>query len=560
MIQVYNFDGKIHNDGLWADTINSKEMAVAKGLTVFEDGALILSKNGNYFSLPTDYGSYGTFELLVKIDESFTPISTSYWYECSCIFGCELSGGQRDWGLVIDRNGYFAIGHGWGDISSTDVIASDGQWRTLAMVVGTSDMKLYIDGVLKQSVNITMSGTAISTYGVGWNKSGTNTSVTGYIGTLKVWSDSLTDEEVAYSYNESLTWLNTEPDDSVKTFSHYIDFNDAKWMKKRPEVFTLTDGETPFKVDSTFLYEEKPTYRSGAIGGSSTSSSIITCNLIQNGYIEFNYTVSSENYYDWLRVLIDDVEVVKVAGNVSWTTTRQMIPVGEHKIEFRYSKDGSGNSGSDAGAIGYLKFVGVEKAFVKKYLICSENKLYTISNEAIVELSDNTIHSSLFVNYGFDDLDNISIVVGLNNPEILYWQESENDPIALKATMTATPLPQTIITDAIDITHQTITGIASVTGECEGSPMFSCEFNGVWKEHNGTDWVDESSGMTWEAIQAITSEQWDEMITGLNDFRIKFILDSADDKVAKLNVNFNVDVSQYLPLYVSEGTNQFLYG
>lgn len=544
MIQVYNFDGKIHNNGLWTDTINSREMTVAKGLTIFEDGALILSKNSNYFSLPTDYGSYGTFELIVKIDESFIPLSTSSWYECSCIFGCELGGSQQDWGMLIDRNGYFAIGYGFSSIASTDVKANDGQWHTVAMVVDTSSMKLYIDGQLKQTVNITMGGTAISTYGVGWNKSGANTSVTGYIGTIKVWSDSLTDAEVVNSYNESLLWLNAEPDDSIKTFSHYVDFNDVKWMKKRPEVFTLTDGATPFNVDSTFLYEEKPTYRSGVIGGNGTSSSVMTFNLVEDGCVEFNYTVSSENNFDWLRVLVDNVEIVKVSGSVAWTTKQHFLTAGAHTIEFKYTKDGSGNSGSDAGAIGYIKFVGVEKAFAKKYLIFSEEKLYTISDGALVELAEGAVNSDLFVNSGFDEIEDASLLFNLVNPEILYWRDSENEPLPITATLTATPYPQSIITENIDLTHQTIVGIASITGEFEGSPLFACEFNGAWKEFDGTSWIDENTGMALEALQAITSEQWNEAISGLSEFKIKFILDSADDKVTQLKINFDVDVTQ----------------
>lgn len=544
MIQVYNFDGKIHSDGLWTDTINSKEMTVAKGLTIFEDDALMLSKNSNYFSLPTDYGSYGTFEVLVKIDESFVPVSTSNWYEASCIFGCELSGEQRDWAVIIDRNGYFAIGYGFSSIASTNIKANDNQWHTVTMVVNASDMRLYIDGALKQIVNITMGGTAISTYGVGWNKSGANTSVTGHVGTIKVWSDSLTEEEVANSYNESLLWLNIKPDEPIKIFSHYIDFNDVKWMKKRPEVFTLTDGMTPFKVDSTFLYEDKPTYRSGVIGENGTSSSVIIFNLVDDGYVEFNYTVSSENNYDWLRVLIDEIEVIKVSGSVAWTTKLHFLTAGSHTIEFKYTKDGSGNSGSDAGAIGYIKFVGVEKAFSKKYLIYSEEKLYTIADGALVELAKGAVASELFISSGFDEFEDTSLLFSLVNPEILYWQDSDDEPLPITATLTAIPYPQSIITENIDLTHHTIVGIASITGEFEGSPLFACEFNGAWKEFDGTSWIDETTGMTLEALQAITPEQWDGAINGLNEFKIKFILDSADDKVAQLKVNFNVDVTQ----------------
>lgn len=204
---VYNFDDKNRGDNAWIDTISSKSITAANGYIKWHDNSLILTTNTNYFNLQTDYGSYGTFELLLKIDESFVPVSNSNWYICSCIFGCELGGTQRDWGLVIDKDGYFAIGYGNSSIASTDVKANDGTWHTATMVVSDADMKLYIDGVLKQSVAITMSGTSISTYGVGWNNSSGDTSVTGRVATLKVWSGYLTEDEVFDSYNQSISWL-----------------------------------------------------------------------------------------------------------------------------------------------------------------------------------------------------------------------------------------------------------------------------------------------------------------------------------------------------------------
>lgn len=204
---VYNFDGKIHTDNGWVDTVSSKSMTIAKGSFVWEDSGLALTKSANYFNLPTDYGSYGTFEVLVKIDESFVPVSSTSWYNCSCIFGCELGGTQRDWAIIVDANGYFAIGHSYSTIESTDIRANDGEWHTLAMVVDSADMKLYIDGALKKTVTVTMSGSSISTFGVGWNKSVSGTSITGHIATLKVWKVSLTEDEVINSYRLSVDWL-----------------------------------------------------------------------------------------------------------------------------------------------------------------------------------------------------------------------------------------------------------------------------------------------------------------------------------------------------------------
>lgn len=256
---VYKFDGKVREDDSWVDTISSKNMVVKKGSFVWQDDCLALTKNVNYFSFPTDYGTYGTFEVLVKIDESFVPVSTSKWYEASCIFGGELSGQQRDWAFVIDKNGYFAIGHGFSTITSTDVVANDGQWHTLTMVVGSSDITLYIDGEHKKTVTITMSGSQIATFGVGWNNATANTSITGHIGTIKVWDTVITEDEVVSSYADSLEWLGISTDKpthgeavfTIENVRHITSVADSsiRWDANTPEgtsvkVFTrLSDGE-----------------------------------------------------------------------------------------------------------------------------------------------------------------------------------------------------------------------------------------------------------------------------------------------------------------------------
>lgn len=179
-----------------------------------------------------------------------------------------------------------------------------------------------------------------------------------------------------------------------------------------------------------------------------------------------------------------------------------------------------------------------------KYLLLSNNVVYTVIDGVLSELQDAIIESSFFINNGFEEFPEPSMISELINPKLLLWTENEYVSTVTKATLIATPYPQSIITNSIDLSHPTIIGINSITGECAGSPLFSCEFNGVWKEHDGTSWVDSVSGMTYETLSAITPEQWDEMITGLDSFKIKVVLDSADDKVTKLNVNYNFDVTQ----------------
>ena len=143
-----------------------------------------------------------------------------------------------------------------------------------------------------------------------------------------------------------------------------------------------------------------------------------------------------------------------------------------------------------------------------KYLLRSDSTIYTITDNVLNALELTELTEDIFQTYGINDTPELSVILGLTNPEILYWT-NRKDFSCTKAIMTALPYTQSIVTNLIDISHPTIIGINSITGICEGSPLFSCEFNGVWKEHNGINWVDEVSGMTLDILQSITSEQWD---------------------------------------------------
>lgn len=120
--------------------------------------------NGGYGVTETLNMSKGSFELYCKIPSSFIPKNNNYWYSCTCLFGCELSQTQQDFGIIIDKNGYFAIGYSTSSIASTNIKANDNKYHHLVLTVSDTDLKLYIDGDMKKQVTYSMSGTIPSTY------------------------------------------------------------------------------------------------------------------------------------------------------------------------------------------------------------------------------------------------------------------------------------------------------------------------------------------------------------------------------------------------------------
>lgn len=126
-------------------------------------------------------GSYYMFGIKCQIDPDFTPVNTDNWYQASCVLGQELDSQQRDFGIVIDKNGYFAIGWGTANITSSEVYALDGRVRTLFLVVDDVGIRLFIDGDLVLTVATTMSGQQLWALGIFYNGAGGNTRVNGKI-------------------------------------------------------------------------------------------------------------------------------------------------------------------------------------------------------------------------------------------------------------------------------------------------------------------------------------------------------------------------------------------
>ena len=174
-----------------------------------------------------------------------------------------------------------------------------------------------------------------------------------------------------------------------------------------------------------------------------------------------------------------------------------------------------------------------------KYLIRSEDTLFSIVDDELVFLEETELTSDVFHSHGLDELPDWTLLMELTNPEILYWQESEEDELpVLKATLTAVPVPQTI-TVPIDLSHPTILGVQKVTTECTGNPLFAFSFDdgATWKVHNGTDWTN-GTEMTKDVLEAITTEQWTQAIEGMSSFMLKITLNTTEDTVTKVVIDY----------------------
>ncbi len=182
----------------------------------------------------------------------------------------------------------------------------------------------------------------------------------------------------------------------------------------------------------------------------------------------------------------------------------------------------------------------------ERYLLQNGDIYYTITKDKDYKplaLEVTELTSQVFLDSGFEDSTVItpSLVSTFADFKILKW--TDGDKLSLSAALTAVPLPQTIISNAIDLTDETITGIEAVTAEYEGTPVVAISFDdkATWQMYDGTQWVSidkETSGMQMETLMAITTEQWAAKISGLSAIYLRTTLSAAEDKITSVEFNF----------------------
>jgi len=89
------------------------------------------------------------------------------------------------------------------------------------------------------------------------------------------------------------------------------------------------------------------TAQSGDIDDSQTSSLDIVLNFDGGGDVQFNYRVSSEGGWDYLRFFIDDVEQDIWSGIEEGASAVYPLAAGQHTLSWRYTKDGSVTANDD---------------------------------------------------------------------------------------------------------------------------------------------------------------------------------------------------------------------
>lgn len=179
----------------------------------------------------------------------------------------------------------------------------------------------------------------------------------------------------------------------------------------------------------------------------------------------------------------------------------------------------------------------------RKYLVRSGSIIYTVTDGAITALTETELTASIFQTYGVDDLPDGALLVGLTDPEVLYWHDSTDELPELTLSVTGSPpVPQVVISDSFDMSDPSILGIESVTIDSSSDVLFALSFDdgATWKAYDGIQWVtleQQNSGMTAATFQNIPLEAWAEVVTS-KQYRVRFVLMDATSYMTSLVIHY----------------------
>ena len=167
---------------------------------------------------------------------------------------------------------------------------------------------------------------------------------------------------------------------------------------------------------------------------------------------------------------------------------------------------------------------------------------YTEEDGALLKLNETELTAEVFETYGIQDVPDGSLLLGLTDPTILYWHDSENRFPPFMASITGIPKPQIVYSENIDMSDASILGIEKVVADCDDAVIFAVSFdNGeTWWAYINDEWgqlSEEDSGMSKAAIESISADAWSQKaVTG--QLKYRFVISGADGYIRSVTTDY----------------------
>lgn len=159
-----------------------------------------------------------------------------------------------------------------------------------------------------------------------------------------------------------------------------------------------TGGSAPWMAQTLNTYDGVDAAQSGAI--SHNQESWLETRVVGPGLLSFWWKVSSELDYDFLEFYINGVrQPARISGSVDWQMQSHTLGAGTQVLRWRYLKDGSEDSGQDAGLVDQVAFTpkNVSPVIVKQW----DKGFGGVGNDKLIDLK--LTRDGGFIAGGFSD-------------------------------------------------------------------------------------------------------------------------------------------------------------
>jgi hypothetical protein len=132
---------------------------------------------------------------------------------------------------------------------------------------------------------------------------------------------------------------------------HFEDFSTGDLSR-----FKWINGSHSWSPDSIIHNGSPWSLRSGNIPHNASSTLQIKAEVIQTDSVVFDFRVSSEKDYDYLKFFVDNNLVAQWSGETGWNRHVHLLEPGNRLLEWRYQKDVNTIKGDDAAWIDNIVF------------------------------------------------------------------------------------------------------------------------------------------------------------------------------------------------------------
>lgn len=164
----------------------------------------------------------------------------------------------------------------------------------------------------------------------------------------------------------------------------------------------------------------------------------------------------------------------------------------------------------------YDNYKGIDY-FSYGFLVKADDKYCTIVEGVLKELFEESPTAADFYEFGFEEAPLSEILVGIDNPKILYWRAG-GDTELIKDVVKAYPYPHTIKCE-IDMSHISILGIMMMTAQYSGDVRVRYSLD------NEKTYTDEMTVDEWLNMDVV--ELWDSLPENKKLFLIFVLHDNA---------------------------------